>query len=194
MYLTRMDIAGHHRSAMKLLTNRHAMHAAIRSTVGDEAVHPRWRLDGFILYLVTDDAPSLASLRQQLGSTSVATRDYASVLGAVRPGLPVAFRLDAVTVARSKSGQRALNTDQQREWIMHRQEQIGMSIDDVTLAGDTWKIPRNGDIVVLPVARFAGAATITDPVAAVAALCQGVGRGRGYGAGLMTISARAVLK
>ena len=102
---------------------------------------------------------------------------------------------------------------QQQQWLLDRQEQLGFRVATVDLGSDqidvdaptdgsTEEIPlalqitdrrtlqfsRRETSVTLRVATYEGVLQVTDRYAFVHALSFGIGRGKGYGCGLMTIA------
>lgn len=102
---------------------------------------------------------------------------------------------------------------QQQQWLLDRQEQLGFRVatadfesdhidvdapttplsDDVPLAlriteRRTLQFSRRETSVTLRVATYEGVLQVTDPSIFVHALSFGIGRGKGYGCGLMTIA------
>lgn len=86
---------------------------------------------------------------------------------------------------------------QQTNWLLQRAERNGFIVPrtvahkepDVAVRGrKTWRFKRNGNTVTLATAMFEGCLEVTDPAALRAALVSGIGSGKGYGCGLLTLA------
>lgn len=133
------------RDARKLLTNRQAMHAAVRAAFPPdlEARTGRvlWRLDvdghAHTLYIVAPEAPELTHIVEQAGWATRPgdTADYSRMLASVVDGREFAFRLTGNPVHReaaadSKRGalHPHVTAAQQLRWLEAKSQQHGFSI------------------------------------------------------------------
>ncbi|MDH6455493.1 CRISPR system Cascade subunit CasE [Streptomyces sp. SAI-119] len=161
------------------------------------------------LLIQSHQPPDLTRLPHHYGSAE--TRPLHPMFQALTPGRPVRYRITAnASAARrvlddhqpidNKHGRKivALYGDDARAWWQRRAHQAGLTLatTDITPArfprtrrhtgnrGD--EPPSPGPVHVLT--RFDGLATITDPDLLRHALLTGIGRGKPYGAGLLTLA------
>lgn len=186
-----------------------------RSEVITDAYGKPCRVD---LLVLTPTQPSWASLVESYGWPDTAggraeVRDYAPVLAAAQKGREFAFRVRANPSAISHSvgepgkggrgvrvGHRTAAT--QLNWFLERTGEDGAlwGFTTYTLAGPTavltersesrfWKgRPGQSNRVTLATATFEGHLRVTDPQRFRESLVQGLGRGKAYGCGLLTIA------
>jgi CRISPR system Cascade subunit CasE len=216
MYLTRFEINTARRAARDLLASPQRMHGAVlaafpssRATSLDERV--LWRVDHHerqaVLYLVSPDRPDLTHLVENVGWPTTegwATRDYTPLLDRLAVGQRWGFRLAANPVhnrRKTDDSQRSqrlghITVAQQTEWLLRRAEHHGFILPlgeqkepDVAVRGRrTVRFARQGHTVTLDTAVFEGRLEVTDPTALRAALARGIGHGKAYGCGLLTLA------
>ncbi|GIF04421.1 type I-E CRISPR-associated protein Cas6/Cse3/CasE [Actinoplanes siamensis] len=147
----------------------------------------------------------------------ILVRPYEPVLAAVSLGREFAFKLRANTVGTTKTPDKPSVTQKERlthdrprgvrvphrtvshqiEWLTNRLERWGFAA--VTGENDLPAVhltardrvsfrKKSGDQVVLQTATFHGLVRVTDPQAARNALLEGVGPGKAYGMGLITLA------
>lgn len=176
-----------------------------------------WRLDSthpeHRLYVVSPEEPDLQHVVEQAGwSTSPPlSTDYSRFLRQLRQGQEWRFRLRAnpVKAVREPGASRGkvlphVTPAQQLSWLAGRAEKLGFALSDapaevgaefsltsVTGRGDRHfnRFSEAGDKsrVTLRQAQFDGMLTITDVELFRGALINGIGRGKAYGCGLMTL-------
>lgn len=218
MYLSRMELNPARRGAQKLLANPQAMHAAVLAAFphGTES-RPLWRIDrdrdGVKLYVLSSGRPSFEHLQEQAGWSEQMTwesRDYAGLLARLQVGQQFAFRLTAnpshvVTDSEGRKRRFAhVTIEQQTRWLVERADTLGVRFlpatgteaEDVKGADaavtvterGTVRFPRGGQTVTLGTARFDGLLEVANVDALRRALLAGVGRGKAYGCGLLTLA------
>lgn len=215
-YLTRFEINTARRSARELLTSPQRIHAAVlgafpsgHSTPANERM--LWRIDQHdhqtLLYLVSPHRPDLTHLVESVGWPTTegwATRDYQPLLDRLAARQRWGFRLAANPVHNrrktddSPRSQRFghVTVAQQTEWFLGRADHHGFTVPledhkepDVAVRGRrTVRFDRQGRTVTLDTAIFEGRLEVTDPDALRAALTQGIGPGKAYGCGLLTLA------
>jgi CRISPR system Cascade subunit CasE len=209
-FLSRIKLNGARRGAQKLLSNSQAMHAAVLSSFPeDDPGRVLWRVDReqhqIWLYVLSPNRPDFTHLVEQAGWPRLdqdwATKEYEPLLERLREGQSWAFRLTANPVHTPHSGARKgkplahVTVDQQRKWLAERSNGLGFEItknDDVldVVVHDrfTEHFRRGGSEVTLAKATFDGKLVITDAALLRQALVNGVGRGKAYGCGLLTLA------
>ena len=128
-----------------------------------------------------------------------AVKDYRPFLDSIRAGTAYHFRLAAnPTFSRSAGdGKRGkvcahITAEQQKGWLLARCEKSGFRLDS-----DGFEIVRRSILrfskgaerrnVTLGVCEFEGLLTVTEETPFRAALTEGIGRGKAYGQGLLTV-------
>ncbi|GAB3707494.1 type I-E CRISPR-associated protein Cas6/Cse3/CasE [Mariniluteicoccus flavus] len=210
MILTRMFMNPQRRDARKLLASPQAMHAAVLSGFppGTDPGRVLWRLDGLgtpqtTLWIVSAAEPDLAHLEEQAGWPSQSTTrsaPYEGVLAALAPEQTWAFRIAVNPTHRGKHEGRTqvfahVTAEQQTQWLLDRQERMGVALvgpdgeRTFSLDGRDVRRFRRGDMsVTLAYATFSGALKVVDADRLRETLVSGLGRGKAYGCGLLTLA------
>ncbi|MGW5050344.1 type I-E CRISPR-associated protein Cas6/Cse3/CasE [Actinokineospora sp. NPDC004072] len=216
MFLTRLLIDVRSREFRRDFGNVHDMHRTLMKLFpeippGTPARHAHnllWRLDpahtGYTQYIQSRTAPDLAKLPAGLVLEPPAVRPLQPVLDAIQPGRRLAFRLVANPTrcvrfdgAPEKRKHVGLTTpEKQVDWLVRRGERHGFAIP----AGrngepDVAPIPvprlvgrrEEATITISPV-RFEGTLIVTDADAFTQAVVSGIGRGKSYGCGLISLA------
>ena len=213
MYLSRVELDLTRRAVMQALAAPQKLHGAVESAFAGERRRRLWRLDrlGGKLYLLllSEDRPDLAGITAQFGpaegSGAAETRDYTPLLQRITPGSTWQFRLTAnPTKSCSAPGAAAARgvvrahctVEYQRQWLLQRAEKHGFALtpDSFTVTASHWlQFAKGGDRrrpVTLLSVTYEGVLQVTDPQAFCQMLSQGIGRGKAYGLGLMTVMHR----
>lgn len=214
MHLTRLEINSRRRAARHLLGSPHRLHAAVLSGFPTDLPEPDegrilWRLDdGYpdpVLYVVSPAEPDLTHLVEDVGRPSYGwqTKDYRPLLDKLAAGDTWAFRLRAnpvhsVAQATGGRGKRLahVTSGQQTAWLHQRAATHGFRVADgsadapdlVLSSRRTFRFDRRGRTVTLATAVFDGTLVVDDPRKLRAALVGGIGPGKGYGCGLLTLA------
>ncbi|MUN54870.1 type I-E CRISPR-associated protein Cas6/Cse3/CasE [Kocuria koreensis] len=177
-----------------------------------------WRLDRLgeqiVLHIVTPAPVDLAELNGRIGrlGSQPASLDLGAALAKVRPGQRLRFSLRAnvikhVVRAGSTNASKPhltrgkpmglIKEEEQQEWLVRQGERFGFSVDRREVVARTLPQERIGKwtadgrrerTVTLNVVQFDGILTVTDPERLLAGLSQGIGKGKAYGFGMLTIS------
>lgn len=155
-----------------------------------------------VLLVQTAHHPDLDALPARYGSAE--QRDLTPMHHALARGLPVHYRITAAPVVRparttahpvtgSRRGlPRPLFGADALAWWHRQAAQAGLDLHTATGTPRTFhrNLHANPDQPGLRLAltRFDGTATVTDPTALRTALTSGIGRGKPYGAGLLTLA------
>lgn len=167
----------------------------------------------FWLYIVSPEKPDLTHVVEQAGwpvhERLWETKDYRPFLDRLENGQRWEFRLKAnpVRKVRKDKGRRPdesvvgtlqghVTVEQQVEWLVSRAEAYGFELPldanekpIVIVSQRNREVFRRGsDEVTLSTAVYDGTLTVTDADLMRAALCQGIGRAKGFGCGLLTIA------
>ena len=205
MYLSRVELDPTRRSTMAALAAPQKLHGAVESAFTGERRRRLWRLDrlGERLYLLllSEDVPELSGVVEQFGTGAAAeTRSYDPLLQRVEPGSSWQFRLTANPTkcckdpkAPAERGTVAAHcsTKYQKQWLLDRAAKHGFALreEEFTVTRVQWQhFAKHGTRpVTLLAVTYEGALQVTDPEQFRALLCQGMGRGKAYGLGLMTV-------
>ena len=201
--LSRILLNPRRAGARELLTNRHAMHAAVRSAWPSHSdTHPLWRLEPAgqpgtppSLLVVGPSGPSWSHITEQAGweAHPGQSRDYGPILDVVEshPSATYGFALDANPTICQQHRRRFLTArEDQLAWLERKGTLHGFMVvaADVSESALPDVFRRGKSRVTLPAFRFTGALTVTDPAAFAHALTAGIGRGKAFGCGLVTLA------
>lgn len=170
------------------------------------------------LFVVSAEVPSFDSLVEQAGWTSSPvwrTADYEGFLGRLSAGQRWVFRLVANPVRNVRDEQTLRSADgrlprgsrvplikesDQREWLLSRGPSLGFSVVPGASGGPNLSVTqsrrqrfdRRSDgeprKVTLQTVQYDGVLEVIDASALRRALTEGVGSGKGYGCGLLTLA------
>jgi CRISPR system Cascade subunit CasE len=177
----------------------------IRNKNANECI---WRIDkisdGMTLLLVSVGSPNRSHIESEIGRRGDArnkTLDYEPFLAKVENSQTWGFRLCANPVGHSKipQGKRgkvyALRSEsEQLEWLDRQGEKYGFRINGCSVTNDELMTFYGTDkgsgknAVCIKSVTFDGMLTVTDAEAFRTALTGGIGRGKAYGCGLLTIA------
>ena len=206
MYMTRMELDLTKRATIQALSSPNKLHGAIESGFPGERKRRLWRIDELngrcFLLVVSEDAPQLTAAAEQFApqDTGWETRSYDVFLQRIKPNSRWHFRLAAnptVSVPQ-ESRQRGkvfahVTADQQKQWLQARAVGHGFSLiweDFEVVKRGTLSFTRGADCqqVTLGTCVFEGKLTVTDVEAFRRTLSQGIGRGKAYGLGMLTVA------
>ncbi len=219
MFLSRVMINTRRRGARTLMSSPRAMHAATMASFADDIVprdgRVLWRLDSLenqraSLYVVSPGRPDFTHLIEQAGwptTQSWESRPYEPLLERLTRGQRWHFRLTANPVHKTRLEPSAADTKitahvtskHQEQWLLDRAEQAGFRISaataelgerDFTVVGRrTHRFNRDGTTVTLAAVSFEGHLEVIESDVLRATLIRGLGRGKAYGCGLLTLAA-----
>lgn len=208
MYLSRAELDPTRRSTMTALVSPQKFHGAVESSFAGGRQRRLWRLDqlGEKLYLLllSEEVPDLTGLCEQFGTGAAPeTRDYTPLLERVTPGSCWQFRLTANPTHSQKDPadpqargvlKPCYIEAEQEAWLRAQAEKHGFALPEngfVVTQKKTYHFRKNGTRpVTLLAVTYEGILQVTDPEAFRTTLCEGLGRGKAYGLGLMTIIRR----
>ena len=213
MYLSRVELDEARRSTMRALTAPQKLHGAVESAFPGERRRRLWRLDRLsgklYLLLLSEDRPDLTGIAEQFGPVdrpdSAETRDYTQLLEQIRSGSVWQFRLTAnPTKSCARAGQPETRgkvfahstVEYQEKWLLDRAEKHGFRLteDSFAVTASRWlrfaKGGGRGRPVSLLSVTYEGVLQVTDEERFRDLLINGLGRGKAYGLGLMTVMHR----
>lgn len=216
MYLTRIAINPFLAEARKVLDDTHTLHRAVMGMF--DAYHkdesgvttnrangtgvPLWRLDAgrdsISLFVVSGDKPHTSDLAKRIGwddgtDAAVMVADYDGFLGGIREGDTYAFMSTLNMTSRGRDGKSivAVSPNSKMVWLSNAAQRNGFKVNgipDVSTIVDSFEKP-DGKAVTLDKSTVTGVLTVTDADSVRLALSAGIGRGRAYGCGLITLAA-----
>jgi len=209
MYLTRIALNTKRKATLCALTMPQKLHGAIECGFKGERRRNLWRIDWIdtncYLLVLSETLPDFTHIAGQFGFPGTQpvweTKDYDPFLRQIEEGQVWKFRLRAnpVHAVKEKGAQGrgkiiAYGTpDQQKNWLLMRSENLGFSLekDAFEVVHNEWKNFHKGQgenhIVSLHAASFEGILTITNADLFRKTLSEGIGRGKAYGLGMLTI-------
>ncbi|MFB7669048.1 type I-E CRISPR-associated protein Cas6/Cse3/CasE [Kitasatospora sp. NPDC056138] len=202
-YLTRLTLGTRSRTAYRDLHDRTLLHHRLQAlTPGHDRLlyrleqHP----EAPVLLIQTARPPDPARLPAGY-ARAIDIRPLDALFDWIAPGRAVRYRLDANPShhegpppggarRHDYSRRHALTTDQTLTWWHRQADRAGLTL---TAALDTRQDAinarrKNGPDIRLPNVRFEGTATVTDPDALRTALLSGIGQGKAFGLGLLSIA------
>ena len=205
MYLSRIEIDLTKRQTLRALDSPEIMHGIIEACFAGEMDRKLWRVDTLngrtYLLLLSSEIPDLSTLAVQIGARERdwLTRDYQKLLDRIQPGSIWRFRLCANPVmsvpepGKDRGKVKAITiAAHQREWLARQAERNGFAVapGQFDVVRSEWRMFRNkGNNVSILSATFEGVLTVTDAEVFKRALLEGIGRGKAYGMGLLTVMA-----
>lgn len=205
MYLSRILLDPDKRRTVQALNAPNLFHGAIESSPEDERTRSLWRIDKLngqdYLLLLTTEKPDLQSIVRQFGRSEACseTREYEPLLNRIVPGSKWFFRLDANPVKSVRANDPTLRgvitpircDEEIKAWLKKKGEKNGFALEDSGFAiinkSQVSFLKKGQRPVSLQSVRFEGILEVTDTAAFKNALINGIGRGKAYGLGLMTV-------
>ncbi|MGN0294031.1 MAG: type I-E CRISPR-associated protein Cas6/Cse3/CasE [Lachnospiraceae bacterium] len=210
MYLTRMEMDIGKRDTMRAMVFPNLIHGAVESAFPGERKRNLWRVDSLhgkkYLMILSEEKPDLSEAVQQFGNNSLEqaweTKDYTQLLNRIQNGSQWHFRLTANPThgVLDKEGKNRRGTvyahitvDNQKRWLKEQALKHGFLLDDnqFTVVNSQWYHFKKGNgkknMVTLLGVTYEGILTVTDAECFSDMMCKGLGRGKAYGMGLLTV-------
>ena len=207
MFLSRIELDHRQRAVMLALASPNQIHGAIEQSFSGPRCRNLWRVDTLgektWLLVLSQDKPDFSRLAVQLGAPGWESRDYEPLLRRVEREDVWHFRLTANPTI-SKSGAKDergkvlahITPTYQKQWLLNRAEKHGFALEDqeFDVVQSRWlrfrKGTDGGRPVTLLSVTYEGSLTVTDPALFTQTLTEGLGRGKAYGLGLLTVAQR----
>ena len=210
MYLSRLALDTGRRETMRAICTPSILHGAVESAFPGERERRLWRIDQLrgktYLLLLSAAHPDLSEVQAQFGFVDCKweTKDYQPLLDRIVNGSGWRFRIvcnptRSVSTEAGKRGRVEAITiaARQREWLIQQGQRHGFAVreDQFDVVSSEWqrfsKGNENGREIVLLKATFEGMLTVIDAPVFVEMLTGGLGRGKAYGLGMMTVMCNA---
>lgn len=205
LHLTQLHLEARSHAVHQDLKDASRLHNTVQALFPDTlgstpraATHTLYRLEreqaGAVL-LIQSTLPINRNALPHGYARHVAYRDLGPLLDWVAEGRRVRYRIDANPIKtafmQGKRGKRTPVTgDEALAWWERQAHKAGMTSQlALDLPQPPVRATRNGTKpVLLKAIRFEGVATVTDPDALRTAITLGIGQGRAYGLGLLSIA------
>ena len=210
MYLTRVKLNLNKRKTLLAIYSPAKFHGAIESSFENKQDRNLWRIDKLgettYLLLLSSEVPNMHSFIEQFGfdNDSAETKDYSKLTNTIKEGSVLRFRLVGnPTHSIKMDGQRgkvvAHVTDEYKYlWLEKKALSCGFQINrnQCSILASEWKDfykgnPEKKSIsnrVHLLQVSYEGTLTVTNVDAFINAINNGIGRGKAYGCGLLTVA------
>jgi len=210
MFLTKLTLDPTAYRPQRLLRDTQQLHAAISASFpGGEGGRVLWRVEpsrgGDIVILVASPGgPNDAELWERITTADrAATRPYRKLLDRIEKGNHYRFRA-TLNPVRTHNGHHTPIMDRQAQtsWVAKKLASNGATVfthsadldsdePDVQITStvhDSFTRRGSTDRIELLKVTFDGSLQVSDPDALRHILCNGVGRAKGYGCGLITLA------
>lgn len=205
MYLSRVPLDLSKRKTQIALASPNKFHGAVEEAFSGNRERNLWRIDTLkgktYLMILSVSKPDLSSVAEQFGGRGACgeTREYDGFLDRIKEGSVWHFRLTANPVhsIKTESGRGKvvahITEKYQLEWLERQAEKKGFRLlpDTVCVRESNWKIfskHNSRQKVRLLEVTFEGILQVEDVDAFKNSLLYGIGRGKAYGMGLLTIA------
>lgn len=209
MYMSRILLDLSNRETLRALAFPNLFHGAAEDSFTIQNQRHLWRVDHLgdncYLLLVSQELPDLQHISAQFGFSNQAdafqSKDYTPFLNRLEGGQRWQFRLQANPVRSSAKDalqdaprgkiHAHVTQEQQRQWLLDRQERYGFMLEPAgfDVVHTQWRRFKKGlgQTVTLKTAAFEGILTVKDADLLRKSLTQGIGRAKAYGCGLLTL-------
>jgi CRISPR system Cascade subunit CasE len=203
-----MELDTEKRNTMKALVSPNLFHGAVEAAFPGEKTRKLWRIDYLnghcYLLLLSDRQPQLEHAVKQFGMTHSGqpweTKDYDKLLNRIEDGTVWHFRLTAnpTKCCANEKGERGTVRAQitpfyQKQWLSEKGKKRGFTVkeDDFMVTKSSWQrfykgAERKKPVTLLAV-TFEGILTVTDAEKFKETLTEGMGRGKAFGMGMLTV-------
>lgn len=205
MYLSRVPLDLSKRKTQIALASPNKFHGAVEEAFSDSRERNLWRIDTLrgetYLLILSASKPELSGVAAQFGyqGDCGVSKEYGSLLERIKEGSVWHFRLVANPVhsIRTEKGRGKVvahvSEKYQLEWLNGQAEKKGFCLlsDTAYVRESSWKIFKkrdSGQKVRLLAVAFEGLLRVEDADAFKDALQNGIGRGKAYGMGLLTVA------
>lgn len=205
MYLSRVRLNVEKRNTQLVLASPNKIHGAVERCFSEKGERKLWRIDklggNYYLLIVSPEKPCFSDIKKKYGYVEDADeiKSYDRFLQSIQDGSIWQFRLVANPTRSENKGQETrgkvvahVSERYQMEWLNEKSLKNGFTIltEGSCVVGSDWKtFSRNGSRskVRLKEAVFQGVLKVDNADLFRKALINGIGRGKAYGMGLMTI-------
>ena len=203
MFLSRVRLDTSIRKTQLAFASPNIFHGAVEEAFSERQKRNLWRIDKlkgqYYLLILSEIMPCLEGLLQQFGhdGDTGEIKRYDSLLNRLEEGQNWRFRLVAnpTRTIKNDKGERKISAHvsekYQIQWLAQKAEKNGFDLVSTMVTSSEWKIfKKNGSrsSVRLKEVSFEGELIIKDLNLFKTALINGIGRGKVYGMGMLTIA------
>jgi CRISPR system Cascade subunit CasE len=203
MYLSQLVLNERDRTAQRDFSNAHDLHRRIMQAFPDEQrdqpradwnVLFRHELDSNVILVQSAIEPDWSRLHQTYWAKAPSTKPFDLDASQLHAGRIVQFRLKANPSKRNKETGKTiglLHQPEQLAWLERRAAQHGftlLSVDMVPTPNVFGMKGKGTAPIRIVTVLYQGVIQIDDPALFSTAIRQGIGRGRSYGCGLLSIA------
>ncbi|MBU5453518.1 type I-E CRISPR-associated protein Cas6/Cse3/CasE [Pseudoflavonifractor sp. MSJ-30] len=199
----RLDI--NNRRTLSALASPAKFHGAVESAFSGQRQRNLWRIDSRgaqnYLLILSGEKPDITQAVQQFAPPGETwqTKDYTQLLNRISQGSRWQFRLCAnptysVPAGPGQRGRVCAHStpEHQAAWLERQSERHGFVLkkDEFAVMKSVWYRFRKGNTgknVTFLAVTYEGYLEVRDPELFCRMLCSGIGHGKAYGAGLMTL-------
>jgi len=204
-YITRLIMNKERGQTRRLVGDAEALHAAVMKSFSQPAIDEMDEKTGRILwnlefnrdpelYIFSPVPPDLSHLVEQVGRPNdefcVVSKSYDTVLAGIEAGAKFRFRVK-VNPTFTQNGKKVAHvTDVQAlKWLSKKAASCGFSIEDADVKDHGFlRFKKNSGRVTLKWVTAEGVLSITNAEAFVSSVKNGIGRGKAYGLGMLTVA------
>lgn len=205
MFLSRIPLDRYNRNTLRALSSPSIFHGAVESSFTGDRKRNLWRIDclneQLYLLLLSECKPELSSFCLQFGQEELSyeTKSYDGLLDRIKTGDKWRFRLTAnptKSVSDQKNEKRGkvlahITADFQKNWLVERAEKNGFFVtdDSFDIVQSKWiRFYKKGSKAISLISvTYEGILEVTEADLFKNALTNGIGRGKAYGMGLLTV-------
>ncbi|MGI6040234.1 MAG: type I-E CRISPR-associated protein Cas6/Cse3/CasE [Eubacteriales bacterium] len=210
MYLSRVEVDMRNRALLQALAVPEFLHAAIENCVLGKRQRNLWRLDTVAekhyLLIVSQEKVDFTPLKEKFGPDDGKPVEqpvcYDKLFDRLQTGQQWRFRLSAnptksvmLDTSNTRGKVYAVRPSETKQWLVDKSKKKGFSVDmeSFIVIEDGWKRfkkgrSRNAHQVSLYTVTYEGILKITDVGLFRETLLKGIGRGKAYGCGMLTVA------
>ena len=181
--------------------NRNIFHGALEKCFVGERQHPLWRIDHdsdkTCMIILSKNLPDFEEFQEQFGlaGTQAETKSYDKHVESITDRELYRFRLVANPVITKEGKRIPLNMNSTEkypysadDWLRDRLKAAGAEAVFVEISNvNSNKITKDRQRITISTMQFDGVLNVFDANALKKALINGIGHGKAYGSGLLTI-------
>ena len=207
MYLSRIRLSLTERATMKALADLKFFHEALENCFPGDRPRTMWRIDrlksNLYVLVLSEEKADFSPFCKKFSSSENdwETKDYEPLLSRLKNGSIWRFRLSANPTYYVKAkepitlrGKISAHTtpEHQKEWLIKQSQKCGFQLatDGFDVTENKWFRFRKsgGNLVIILSVTYEGLLVITDVELFRKTLVNGIGRGKAYGMGLLTVT------
>ncbi|WP_182187826.1 type I-E CRISPR-associated protein Cas6/Cse3/CasE [Pectinatus frisingensis] len=189
MYLSRIELYTNNRITQKIMSSPSRIHGELERCFIGNRQSARWRIDQLqgktYLLCLSEDKPTYPFSKAEWD-----IRDYNNLLCKLADGQQWYFKLCGNPVKCIKGNRIPLvGANNWVDWLANRSKTMGVTFLSVTITSfDKLKFKKSNAAVTLQTVTYQGSLRVNDINKLKNTLIQGIGHGKAYGCGLLTLA------